>query len=74
MTETTVDRLSVAQLPDRYHLSRSVLYERLADLQIKPDKVGNKAYVNAQQLQCLDALHQHIQQGGTTAEFLEAIG
>ncbi|NJO74949.1 MAG: hypothetical protein HC833_15005 [Leptolyngbyaceae cyanobacterium RM1_406_9] len=74
MTETTVDSLPVAQLPNRYSIARSVLYGRLSELKIETEKRGNKAYVNAQQVDLLDRLHSHIQAGGTTAEFLVSVG
>jgi hypothetical protein len=73
MSYTTLDRISVSQLPDRYSITRSVVYNRLNDLKIKPERQGNKAYVNAQQLDLLDRLHQHIQQGGITADFLATL-
>jgi hypothetical protein len=43
-------------------------------LGIKPERVGNKSYVNAEQLKLLDDLHQFIQAGGNTAEFIEMRG
>ncbi len=70
MSQTTLDRISVAQLPARYSITRSVVYNRLNDLEIKPERQGNKAYVNAQQLALLDRLHEHIQAGGITADFI----
>jgi hypothetical protein len=66
-----VDRVPLAQLPSRYSIARSAVYTRLKDLQISPSKDSKKAYVNAEQLQLLDALHEHIQKGGTTGEFLK---
>jgi hypothetical protein len=60
-------------LPSRYGIARSNLYTRLKDLGIEPEKMGKKAYVNAEQLQLLDALHEHIQKGGTTGEFLKSL-
>ncbi|HEY9795859.1 MAG TPA: hypothetical protein V6D30_09475 [Leptolyngbyaceae cyanobacterium] len=66
-----VDRVPVSQLPSRYGIARSALYTRLKDLKIEPEKQGKKAFVNASQLQRLDALHEHIQKGGTTGEFLK---
>lgn len=71
---TEVNRLPVAQLSDRYDISRSVLYSRLSALRIEPQKLGKKSYVNSDQLQLLDRLHEHLQQGGITAEFLELSG
>lgn len=70
----TIDRLPVSQLPDRYNKARSVVYERLKDLGIEPERQGNKAYLNADQIELLDRLHQHIESGGSTADFLDAIG
>jgi hypothetical protein len=66
-----IDRVRVSQLPSRYSIARSALYTRLKDLKIEPEKQGKKAFVNAFQLQQLDALHEHIQKGGTTGEFLK---
>jgi hypothetical protein len=66
-----IDRVPISQLPSRYGIARSALYTRLKDLKIEPEKQGKKAFVNAFQLQQLDALHEHIQKGGTTGEFLK---
>jgi len=74
MTDVHVDSLPVASLQERYSISRSVLYERLSALQITTEKRGNKAYVNAQQIELLDSLHSYLQGGGSTAEFLESVG
>jgi hypothetical protein len=68
-----IDRFPLAQLPSRYGIARSALYTRLKDLKIEPAKDGKRAYVNAQQIQLLDALHQHIQKGGITGEFLKKL-
>jgi DNA-binding Lrp family transcriptional regulator len=68
---TEIDRIPLSQLPLRYGIARSALYTRLKDLQIEPVKEGKKAYVDGSQLQLLDELHEHIQQGGTTNEFLK---
>jgi hypothetical protein len=66
-----IDRIPLTQLPSRYGIPRSALYTYLKDLQIEPSKEGRKAYVSAEQLQLLDDLHEHIQRGGTTGEFLK---
>ena len=66
-----IDRVPLNQLPSRYGIARSALYTRLKDLKIEPVKDGKRAYVNAHALQLLDALHEHIQKGGTTGEFLK---
>lgn len=69
-----IDRLLVSQLSERYNLVRSAVYKRLEALGIKPERVGNKAYVNAEQIARLDDLHEFIQAGGTTAEYQELRG
>jgi hypothetical protein len=74
MNNGEIDRLPVNQLMDRYGLVRSAVYTRLNALGIEPEKVGNRSYVNSKQLQLLDELHQFIQAGGQTAEFLEMKG
>lgn len=74
MGNGNVDRLPVGQLSARYNLVRSAIYNRLDALGIKPERVGNKSYVNAEQLRLLDDLHQFIQAGGNTAEFIEMRG
>lgn len=74
MGNGNVDRLPVGQLSARYNLVRSAIYNRMDALGIKPERVGNKSYVNADQLRLLDDLHQFIQAGGNTAEFIEMRG
>lgn len=74
MEAIQIDRLPVAQLPSRYDISRTVLYERFAALKIEPERKGNKAYVNAQQLELLDGLHSQLASGGSTLDFLERVG
>lgn len=66
-----VDRVPLSQLPSRYGIARSALYTRLKDLGIETEKQGKKAFVSAEQLRLLDDLHEHIQRGGTTGEFLK---
>jgi hypothetical protein len=70
MSTDPLGRMPVNQLRDRYKLTRSVIYKRLKDLGIEREKIGNRAYLNREQLSLLDALHEFIQGGGTTAEFL----
>jgi hypothetical protein len=74
MSNGEIDRLPVNQLTERYALARSAVYTRLDALGIKPERIGNKAYVNAEQLKLLDDLHEFINSGGTTAEFQERRG
>ena len=65
-----IDRFPVSELPSRYHIKRTALYERLKALDIKPIKQGNKSYVDGNQLQQLDELHAHVQRGGGITDFL----
>jgi hypothetical protein len=74
MSNGEIDRLPVNQLAARYNLVRSAVYTRLEALGIKPERVGNKSYINAKQLRLLDDLDQFIKAGGTTAEFLDQRG
>lgn len=74
MSDAQIDRLQVSQLEDRYNLARSAVYTRLDALGIKPEKIGNKAYINAEQIGLLDDLHQFIKAGGNTPEFLDRRG
>ena len=70
MSDGNVDRIPVNQLSDRYSLARSAVYKRMADLGIEREKIGNRAYVNAEQVKLLDELHSFIQVGGNIAEFI----
>ncbi len=63
--------MPLTQLPSRYGIARSALYTRLKELKIEQGLDRKRADINAQQLQLLDALHEQIQQGGTTGEFLK---
>lgn len=75
MNSGEIDRFPVKDLPSRYNnLARSAVYKRLEALDIKAYKVGNKGFITGAQLRQLDALHEFIQQGGNTAEFLERQG
>jgi hypothetical protein len=74
MSNGEIDRIPVNQLMQRYNIVRSAVYTRLDALGIKPEKIGNKAYVNAPQIKLLDEFHEFIQSGGTTAEFKEMRG
>ncbi len=49
-TMTKLDRVPVAQLPDKYGIVKSVIYDRINRLGIKPTKIGNKSYVSGEQL------------------------
>ena len=70
MSDAHLDSFPVSELQHRYQIVRSNVYTRLEALNIKPEKQGGRAYVNGEQLQVLDALDEHIEKGGTTAEFV----
>lgn len=74
MNSGEIDRYPVNQLQDRYSLARSAVYKRMQDLRVLPEKVGQRAYITAQQLRLMDELHSFINQGGSAAEFIEARG
>lgn len=66
---TEIDRFPVSDLPDRYSIGRTALYERMGVLAIKPEKQGNKSYVSGHQLQALDDLDAHVKRGGVLSDF-----
>lgn len=72
MSDAQLDSFPVSSLQHRYKIVRSAVYTRLEALNIKPEKQGGRAYVNGEQLRLLDALHDHIEKGGTTSEFVES--
>lgn len=72
MSDVQLDTFPVSELQHRYKIVRSAVYTRLEALNIKPEKQGGRAYVDGEQLKLLDALDEHIEKGGTTAEFVES--
>lgn len=66
---TELDNFPVSDLQDRYSIGRTQVYTRLEALDIKPEKFGNKSFINASQLQKLDDLDKHIKSGGAIADF-----
>ena len=72
MSDAQLDSFPVSQLQHRYNIVRSAVYTRLEARDIKPEKQGGRAYVNGSQLRLLDALDDHIEKGGTKAEFVES--
>lgn len=66
-----IDRFPVKELPNRFNINRSVLYTRLEKLGIKTIKEGNKSFITGESLKLLDALDQHLKNGGTTSDFLD---
>jgi len=74
MGNGAIDRLTISQLIERYRLARSAVYKRIEALGIEAQKIGGKAFYGSAQVQLLDALHDFIQRGGNTAQFIEMRG
>ena len=70
MNLDSIGWLAVNQLGDRYQISKSIIYKRMSALKMQSQKIGNRAYLSAEQLAMMDALHKFIKSGGSTAEFL----
>lgn len=66
-----IDPYPVSGLFARYGKNRDVVYKRLNALKIRPHKLdkGNHSYIKLEELQLMDALHQHVQAGGELSEF-----
>lgn len=69
MSESTTFQTN--KLPERYGIARSVVYTRLEALRIKPDRLGNKSYINTDHLALMDDLNAHLKAGGKTEEFVQ---
>lgn len=59
------------KLPERYKVSKRLVYKRLGALHIKPIKEGKNSYITAEQLQLMDDLHAHLKAGRKTNEFVQ---
>jgi hypothetical protein len=70
VADTQIDRYPVKELPGCYSINRSVLYSRLKALNIQPHSSGKQSFVTGEELDLLDKLHQHLQKGGITSEFV----
>lgn len=72
MTETIatyqVDSLPVADLPKRYSIGKSSFYERVSALKLEFEKRGTRSIASADQIDRLDALHDHLKTRGNTIE------
>ncbi len=69
---SAIDKFQIAKLEDRYDLSLQSVYNRLETLNIKQFKEGRTSYITDVQLQLMDSLHEHLKNGGKTAEFVAA--
>ncbi len=70
MTEAEINLIPLADLPARYGISRSVIYDRLGALNVESIRSGKKAFIPAQYLKLLDELDEHLKGGGLTSEFI----
>lgn len=57
-------KISILELQEKYGIGRDPLYNRMKYLKIKTWKVSGKAHLDAQQVEYMDGLHEHIQQTG----------
>ncbi len=70
MNIESTGRIQVKNLSVRYGLGKTAVYKRIKALDIKPERIGNRSYVDKAQIELLDALQAFIQNGRTTPEFL----
>jgi hypothetical protein len=61
--------LPVAELLQRYTVQKPAFYGRSKALGMRFRAQGNRSYASAEQVEQLDKLHTHLQQGGTFANF-----
>jgi hypothetical protein len=57
-------KISILELQKKYSIGRDSFYARMRYLQITTWKIGKKAYLDAEQIIHMDALHDHIQATG----------
>lgn len=67
--DPTLDRFFVSNLPERYSITKTALFERMDILVIKPQRWGGNAYVSSCQLSILDDLDIYIKNGGAFSDF-----
>lgn len=68
--EVLPDRIWILELPDRLGISRSRVYQLIEKLNIKTNKVGNKAYLIPKEFLRLQQAHTYIKNGKSIAEYL----
>jgi hypothetical protein len=69
-----IENISVSDLPERFNIKKQAFYNRLQHCGIKPIKIGNKAYINSDQLAVLENLHEHLINGGSMSSLVESSG
>lgn len=70
-TESGLVRLSPEQGQERWSVRKDAYYTRLKSLNIRHNKDEFGAYLDADQIARLDALHEHICAGGSIADYRE---
>lgn len=60
---TEIDTIALTDVQERFQIGRTALYDRLKALGITPEKIGNKSYINSEQLAQMEALHEHLKTG-----------
>lgn len=69
--ESGLVRLSPEQAQERWSVKKDAYYTRLKALNIRHKKDASGAYLDADQIARLDALHTHICNGGNIADYRE---
>ena len=68
--EVLPDRIWTLELPDKLGISRSRVYQLIEKLNIKTNRVGNKAYLSPEEYVRLQQAHTYIKNGKSIAEYL----
>lgn len=62
----------VEKLKEKYSLGQAQVYNRLKHLAIRSCKGDGKVWLNNEQFTLMEALHQHIQEGGEMSDYAPA--
>jgi predicted DNA-binding protein YlxM (UPF0122 family) len=75
MSQTELFDYPIRELPERYGIARSAIYVRMKRLNITPHTQGNRSYINANQLELLDDLHDFLAEdsGRNIDDFLRSL-
>ncbi len=75
MSQTELFDYPIRELPERYGIARSAVYVRMKRLNITPHTQGNRSYINANQLELLDNLHDFLAEdsGRNIDDFLRSL-
>jgi hypothetical protein len=68
--EILPDKIWTAELPDRLGVSRSRVYQLIEKLNVKTNRVGNKAYITREDYLRIQEAHNYIKDGKNLAEYL----